>query len=324
MADAPTVLKSLDLDGVAEFILSGRCKNIAFLTGAGMSVGAGIPDFRSPGGLYDTLKPELLTATSQEKAEMKANPTAVVSWDIFRANQFPYLEVRRPFILGTAELKWKATIAHWFVRLCHEKGLLRTIYTQNIDGLDYQVGVPQEKINPVHGTIRKYGCEGCDADYPDEEFREILKKNIKDIYGIDNTAPKESSPILCLKCNQSLIKPRTVLYGRNIPTKFWDCCKADFPNNVDLLIVAGTSLTVGPANGVVSLVGHKTVRLVVNMEPVGQFLGIKYGPDSVRDVFVGGSCDNGFLTLIKKLGWFDDLKKFEEKMAEKSKELLKS
>jgi len=320
--DTP-ILKSLDLDGVADFILSGRCKNIAFLTGAGMSVGAGIPDFRSPGGLYDTLKPELLTATDQEKSIMKVDPTAVVSWSIFSNNQFPYLEVRRPFILGTAELKWKATIAHWFVRLCHDKGLLRTIYTQNIDGLDYQVGVPHEKINPVHGTIRKYGCENCDTEYPDEEFRAILKKNIKDIYGIDPTAPKESTTIDCLKCHQPLVKPRTVLYGRNIPKTFWDSVQSDFPEKVDLLIVAGTSLTVGPANGVVNLVGHNTARLVVNMEQVGQFLGIQYGPESRRDVFAGGSCDAGFLSLIKKLGWFDDLKKFEDKMGEKSKELLK-
>jgi len=139
------VKSKLDLDRVAEHILSGRCKGIAFLTGAGMSVGAGIPDFRSPGGLYQTLRPELLTATEDEKADMKSNPTTVVDWRLFQHNQFPYLEVRRPFILGTAQQQWKATLGHFFTRVCYDKGLLRTLYTQNIDGLDYQTGVPSEK-----------------------------------------------------------------------------------------------------------------------------------------------------------------------------------
>lgn len=82
----------------------------------GMSVAAGIPDFRSPGGMYDTLRPELLTASAEERVAMTADPTAVVSWDLFRHNPLPYLEVRRPFILGVAEQRWKATLSHWFVR----------------------------------------------------------------------------------------------------------------------------------------------------------------------------------------------------------------
>jgi NAD-dependent SIR2 family protein deacetylase len=90
------------------------CRNIALLTGAGVSVASGIPDFRSPGGMYDTLKPELLTATSHQKRLMERDPTYVVSWDVFQHNACPYLEVRRPFILGTRDQTWKATIAHRF------------------------------------------------------------------------------------------------------------------------------------------------------------------------------------------------------------------
>ena len=47
---------------------------------------------------------------------MRSDPTAVVSKEIFSKNSFPYLELRRPFILGLAERKWKATVSHWFVR----------------------------------------------------------------------------------------------------------------------------------------------------------------------------------------------------------------
>ena len=90
---------------------------VVFLNGAGMSVASGIPDFRSAGGLYETLRPELLTATPAQRQALADNPTGVVSWGLFRENTFPYLEVRRPFILGIAEQRWKPTVAHFFARV---------------------------------------------------------------------------------------------------------------------------------------------------------------------------------------------------------------
>jgi NAD-dependent SIR2 family protein deacetylase len=48
--------------------------------------------------------------------------------------------VRRPFIVGTAAKKWKATLSHFFLAVLHEKRMLRRVYTQNIDGLDFQIG----------------------------------------------------------------------------------------------------------------------------------------------------------------------------------------
>jgi NAD-dependent SIR2 family protein deacetylase len=143
-----------DIASLAKLILHPDCRNIALLTGAGVSVASGIPDFRSPGGMYDTLKPELLTATSHQKRLMERDPTYVVSWDVFQHNACPYLEVRRPFILGTRDQTWKATIAHRFAELLHTKtSKLTRIYTQNIDGLDRQcTKLPADKISNVHGT----------------------------------------------------------------------------------------------------------------------------------------------------------------------------
>ena len=66
--------------------MSDECKNVSFLTGAGVSVNAGIPDFRSKGGMYDTLKPELLTASEDDRLCMKADPKHVVSFDLFSRN----------------------------------------------------------------------------------------------------------------------------------------------------------------------------------------------------------------------------------------------
>jgi len=323
MGDNETVLPfPLSLDGLASFINSDQCKNIAFLTGAGVSVSAGIPDFRSPGGMYDTLRPELLTATPEQRAAMKMDPTFVVNKSLFNVNQLCYLELRRPFILGLAESQWKATIAHWFIDICHKKGKLRRLYTQNIDGLDFQTDIPSEKISPVHGTMGKISCESCGIDYPIDKFREKVKSNIKDIYEKDETAPKQSTPIPCENCGKNGLKPKTVLYGSQLPEQFNTCMQLDFPKNVDLLVVAGTSLTVAPANTVVYQVSPTTPRLIVNRDPVGCDLGIKYGEKATRDIYCDKECDDVFLSLMGKLGWIEDLKACKEKLAPKSRESL--
>lgn len=315
-------LKSLDLAGVAEYIKSGRCKSIAVLTGAGVSTGAGIPDFRSPGGMYSTLRPELLTATEAERARMRQDPTNVVMKDMFLRNQFPYMEVRRPFILGTQQRQWKATISHWFMRFLEEEGLLTRLYTQNIDGLDYQTGISPEHVCNVHGSISVCKCEGCDVEMPFDDFCLEVQLKIKDIFGIDEAAPTESTNILCPSCRKPLVKPSTVLFGASLPKAFFDNCRKDMPH-VDLLIVAGTSLVVSPANSVVQAVGDNCPRLVVNKEAVGQELGIKYGKAATRDVFEGErGCDEVFLELIRLLGWDAKLAAVQSVLPAANQELL--
>lgn len=152
---------SLTLKAIASLINEGVIRNCVVLTGAGVSCASGIPDFRSPGGMYDTLRPQMLTATEEQRQYLAADPTGVVDIRLFTQNQFPYLELRRPFILGSFEQKWLPTVAHFFNRVLHDKGLLRRVYTQNIDGLDHQVGLPDSRIVNVHGTLTKVECESC-------------------------------------------------------------------------------------------------------------------------------------------------------------------
>jgi len=95
---------------LAEYILSDNCKSIIVLAGAGMSRASGIPDFRSAGGMYETLQPDLLTATEPEREAMKMDPTMVYEKGFFFQNSLPCLELQRPFIFGTKNRKWKVRL----------------------------------------------------------------------------------------------------------------------------------------------------------------------------------------------------------------------
>lgn len=298
------------------------------LTGAGMSCSSGIPDFRSPGGMYDTLRPELLTATAPQRSALRMDPTAVVDIRLFAINQFPYLEVRRPFILGTAEGKWKATLSHFFVKVLHEKGMLQRLYTQNIDGLDFQLSLPAEKVVNLHGSLGKIACEFCGQDHSIEKFHEDVRTKIKNIYkseGEEDGSPPESTNIMCEKCRRPGVKPATVLYGTDLPSSVWRSVREDFPQQVDLMIIAGTSLTVSPANQLVTRVLDAVPRLLINRDVVGEELGLDFGGTGAgasRDSILQMDCDAGFLALAVELGWVGDLYAYKGAMCEASANLL--
>jgi len=312
-----------DLASLARIILSSRCKSIAILTGAGVSVASGIPDFRSPGGMYDSLRPELITATPYQRQLMEADPTYVVEKNMFLQNSFPYLEVRRPFILGTRKKKWKPTIAHRFAELLHTKtSKLTRVYTQNIDGLTEACNnLPPDKIVAVHRTICKASCEVCGTKVDFDEFCNDVEINIKDIYNLDDQ-DKESKPICCKSCNRATVKPTTVLFGSSLPQEFFERASQDLPQ-VGVLIIAGTSLVVSPANSLVYNVPDTTLRVIINNEPVGSELGIDYSSTSKRDFFAEGNCDEVFLDLIEELGWLKDLENCIDELPESSATLLR-
>lgn len=296
------------LKDVAKFILSDECQSIAILAGAGMSVASGIPDFRSAGGLYDTLRPDLLTATEVEREAIRADPTLALEMGMFLQNPLPCLELNRPFILGTRDKLWKATLTHRFVELLHMKtAKLTRLYQQNIDGLEGQcTNLPRERVVMVHGSMDEAECALCKTKSDFQSFCNLVEKNIKDLPGKDPKAPALSTPIVCDLCGYEAMKPSIVLFRSALPEEFFHCAREDLPD-IDLLIVIGTSLAVAPANSLVYRCPRSAMRVVINREPVGYRLGIDYSDHAKRDYFAQGDIDSVVLDLVVELGWLEDL-----------------
>merc|ERR1711998_772731 len=138
-------------------------------------------------------------------------------------------------------------------------------------------------------------------------FVKMLKENVKDIYGIDTTAPAESTPIACPKCGHNTVKPTTVLYGRSLPSEFFELKQQDLPE-VDLLIIAGTSLTVGPANTVALDAEEDTIRMLINQDDApARAIGMQLDSGPRTDILAAGDADEIFLQLAQELGWVSQL-----------------
>ncbi|KAF2157353.1 NAD-dependent deacetylase sirtuin-2 [Myriangium duriaei CBS 260.36] len=276
----PLTLSSRTLDGVASLIKSGRAKRIVIMAGAGISTSAGIPDFRSPDtGLYANLA----------RLEL---PFAEAVFDIsfFRENPLPFYTLARELYPG----KYRPTITHSFFKLLHDKGLLLKLFTQNIDCLEREAGVPDSAIIEAHGSFAHQKCIDCAASYPDEAMKSHVEQG---------TIPR------CAKCN-GLVKPDIVFFGEALPPAFH--ANRELPAQADLCIVLGTSLTVQPFASLPSFCSDSTPRVLINKERVG---GLGSRPD---DVLLLGDCDAGVRKLAAACGWAEELEARWEATAPKA------
>lgn len=127
-------LKEADLESLASYLKDGA-RNVIVMTGAGISTNAGIPDFRSESfGLYNRLAKYNLP-----------HPTAVFTLDYFRHDPRPFYDIAKelyPVLTGA-----KPTVAHYFIKLLDQKGLLLRHYTQNIDCLEDLMQMDPKKVH---------------------------------------------------------------------------------------------------------------------------------------------------------------------------------
>lgn len=200
--------------------------NIVFFGGAGVSTESGIPDFRSVDGLY------------HQKWDYP--PEEILSNSFFFNNTKEFYRFYREKLLVQGI---KPNAAHFKLAELEQKGKLKAVITQNIDGLHQAAG--SKNVFELHGsTLRNY-CTKCGKFF-----------SAQDIISIRN---KEGIP-LCTECN-SLIKPDVVLYGESLDD---DCVNGAVLaiENADLLIIGGTSLTVYPAAGLIRYFRGNSIVLI--------------------------------------------------------------
>ena len=207
------------MDKAREFVRILRSsQNAVVLTGAGISTNAGIPDFRSPKGIY-TLG--------------KCSPQ-IFDIDYFLSDPEPFYDFARDFL--NIFKKVEPTFTHYFLAELEEKGKIKGIITQNIDGLHQQAG--SKKVYEFHGSFWKSFCINCGKIFSFGEMRNLI---------LLQKVPR------CLDCG-GLIRPDIVFFGE--PVKF---LKEAFSlaGESDLFIVIGSSLTVYPAAALLNAVFGK-------------------------------------------------------------------
>lgn len=210
-------------DKIEEFKkLVKNSDNIVFFGGAGVSTESGIPDFRSKNGLYNQ--------------KYKYPPEEILSHTFFMNNTEEFYKFYKEKMNS---LKYEPNITHIKLAELEKQGKLKAVITQNIDGLHQKAG--SKNVLELHGSVLRNYCMNCHKFY-EAEF--VFNEN-----GI----PKCS-------CG-GIVKPDVVLYEEGLDDMILsNSIKAI--QNADVMIVAGTSLTVNPASSLVNFYrGNKLVLI---------------------------------------------------------------
>jgi NAD-dependent deacetylase len=203
------------LDALAEKVadLIINAKRVVVFSGAGISTESGIPDFRSPGGIWSRFDPDDFTYQ-----KFVSDPEA-------RKKQWR--------MLGEGHLTTEAqpNLAHYAIAELDEMGRLDCVITQNVDNLHQKAGVPADKVFELHGNVQWAVCLSCGKIYPLEQIKVRLDKG-------------EEIPD-CEVCH-GMLKPNAVLFGEQLPYEVLQEA-TNRSSNCDLFIVVGSTLVVYPA-----------------------------------------------------------------------------
>src|SRR4051812_48725958 len=202
-------------------------------TGAGISTESGIPDFRSPGGIWTQMAP--------------------IYFDEFLASEEARRETwRRRFAMEDIFKAAEPNRGHRAVDALVRRGKIPAVITSNIDGLHQASGVPPENVIRPHGNPAYATWLGCGPRYEIADLRAIFEKT--------GAVPPWSE---CL----GHVKTATVSFGQSMPVLAMQRAEQE-TRAADLFIVLGSSLVVYPAAGFPQLAKHNGAKLViVNREP---------------------------------------------------------
>ncbi|MFQ5955411.1 MAG: NAD-dependent deacetylase [Kiloniellales bacterium] len=202
-------------------------------TGAGISTESGIPDFRSPGGIWSRYRP--------------------VTFEEFLASEAArhrYWE--RKFATHGDVERARPNRGHRAVAELARRGTVSWVVTQNIDGLHQASGVPADRVIELHGNTTYAGCLDCGERYELEPIRKAFLA--------DETLP------VCRRCG-GIVKTATISFGQPMPEQAMRRAEAA-TLACDLFLAVGSSLVVYPAAGFPALAKQNGARLViVNREP---------------------------------------------------------
>ena len=220
-----------DIAELARLIETAR-RAVVF-TGAGISTESGIPDFRSPGGIWTQMAP--------------------IYFDDFLASESARRETwRRRFAMEETFAKAEPNRGHRAVDALARRGKVSAVITQNIDGLHQASGVPPEKVIELHGNTTYATCLDCGTRYELEDLRVVFER--------DGAVPP------CDRC-LGHIKTATVSFGQAMPVVAMARAEEE-TRAADLFIVLGSSLVVYPAAGFPEFAKRNGSALaIVNREP---------------------------------------------------------
>ena len=226
--------------------LIDESNNIVFFGGAGVSTESGIKDFRGKNGLY------------KEKHNKNESPEYMLSSACLFNEPERFFDYYRKN-LDSSNIK--PNITHNYLTKLEKKGKLKAIITQNIDGLHQKAG--SKNVLEIHGSTYRNYCIECNKEY-------------KSDYIFKTTGIPKCS------CG-GMIRPDVTLYGEMLPDAY---NKAIFYIlHADLLIVAGTSLTVEPASGLVRMFNGKNLVIINGSQTPYDYLAQLVIHKSLGEVF---------------------------------------
>jgi NAD-dependent deacetylase len=210
-----------------------EARRVVVFTGAGISTESGIPDFRSPGGVWSKMKPIYFQEFVDDPVKRRQ------AWE-------------RTFAGAAGWTGASPNAGHYGVARLVQAGKAAAVITQNVDNLHQDSGVPADKVIELHGNASYAACLECAERHELEELKASFLRAGEIPY--------------CRRCG-GLVKTATISFGQSMPQA--EMARAEAATlDCDLFLVLGSSLVVYPAAGFPLLAKRNGAELaIVNREP---------------------------------------------------------